>query len=681
MLFSYRAVCCTLITITAALTQTVALAAPAEPLGTLDGKPFSWDCKTFKSKALWADVNSVGGLTVKFLAVNNDKNPPYGSMQIGLPSQQTASPYWKSVKVTSPTDGSGLIIEGIDHAGVAIKQELLLGDHSIKCRYTVNKPISVLGQFPAVWSANWFWANSDRGAIQGELWGTYSPLTVRDSLSFTYLFRRIRMALSKNASLTLTSSPDVDSGAAFSVASTKAPVQGESYSLDVEIFNLPPEEAPLPNGDAIPIVTKPFDRRKVIPGPLEAYRDGSVVKTNQPAGAAPSLVIATPKKGNPAVFLPKEQLAFTLKLATLPDAPATTEKPLLKYKCFLSLDDTLKQEGVLDVAKPELVLQSLPKGPYRLEFYNRDKKLNEDEFVVAGPVEQRVVAPGGETPFKLRLADRIDCGTDNGRHEFYSRSNEAKVVELPGLGKFMESSWKGKVGFDPGVEEWFGYRVSGFAKDKPHLLEVEYPDVDDMVMGIGVGQCLRPDNPLSDASIALLGGGVVTGSGHSVSGKMHKYRGVFYPYHSWGLLEFTRYNREPKPIRVARIAIYEILDDLPQTATADRENNRTMGVFDECLRQTLGSFDASGTMFRRNKLKPALRPLLQAFLHRRRADGEILALPWRKHLVRRRTPLSGSELSLLERPECGLFGPERLLGGVRADVRGEQPDLDVVAPL
>ena len=92
----------------------------------------------------------------------------------------------------------------------------------------------------------------------------------------------------------------------------------------------------------------------------------------------------------------------------------------------------------------------------------------------------------------------------------------------------MANSWRvrpsGAVGFDAGVQEWFGYRVSGLAKDKPHLLEVEYPDVDDMVMGIAVGQCLRPDNPLSDASVPLLGGGVVTGQGHRVSGKMHKYR-------------------------------------------------------------------------------------------------------------------------------------------------------------
>ena len=352
----------------------------------------------------------------------------------------------------------------------------------------------------------------------------------------------------------------------------------------------------MPRSNAIPIVTKPFDGRKAITTPGEPYQDEDAAKANPQTRTAISVVHAIPKKGYPAVFRPKDELGFTLKMVTLPDAKPATEKPLLKYKCIFSLDDTLKQEDAIDAAKPELALPPLPKGPYRLEFYNHDNKLSEDEFVVAGPVEQRVVAPGGETPFKLRLADRIECGTDNGKHEFYSRSNEAKVVELPGLGKMMESSPKGASGFNAGFQEWFGYRISGLAKNKPHLIEVEYPDVDDMVMAIGVGQCLRPDQPLAAASVQLLGGGVVTGSGHRVSGKMHKYRGVFYPCHDWGLIEFDRCTREPKPIRVARVAIYEILDDLPQTVTPDRRNDRTMGVFDECVRQSIESFDGPGIM-------------------------------------------------------------------------------------
>ena len=250
-------------------------------------------------------------------------------------ANKASSPYWKNFKATLLSDGSGLIVEGIDHAGVAIKQELLLGDHSVKCRYTAGRPISVHGRFPSAWPANWFWANSDRGAIQGELWGTYTPLTVRDSLSFTYLFRRIRVALSKDASMTLTSPADLYSGAAFSVASTKASIPGESYSLDVEIFNLPPKQPPLPNSDAMPIVTKPFDSRKAITVPGETYQDDSVAKTNQPAVASPSVVRATPKKGNPAVFRSNEGLAFTLEAGDAPRCTGNDREVAIEVQVFL----------------------------------------------------------------------------------------------------------------------------------------------------------------------------------------------------------------------------------------------------------------------------------------------------------------------------------------------------------
>ena len=188
-----------------------ASACGAESFGSFDGKPFSASWKTFKTKSLWAEVNSLGGVTVKFLATEDTTAQPYGSMQIGLPGQQGA--YWKNVKAVVLPHDSGLIVEGINNAGIAVEQELQFGDRSVKCLYTAGGPISLRGQFPSAWPANWFSANSSEGKIQGELWGTYAPLTVQESLDFTYLYRRIRIALPKTVGMTLTSPTDLYGGA------------------------------------------------------------------------------------------------------------------------------------------------------------------------------------------------------------------------------------------------------------------------------------------------------------------------------------------------------------------------------------------------------------------------------------------------------------------------------------
>lgn len=569
---------------------------------TLDGAPFRADWRVFKPQDLTVTVDSSGACTI---------GTPLAPTKLNLEGQAGGG-YWKTVTATPLPNDGGLAIEGVTAAGVSVRERIEVAEGVVRLICESDRALPLRGGFPSAQEANWFWARSAEGEVQGELWGTYPPLELREVLEFTAQSRRVRLALPAGNTLTVTAPTSLYEGARFLVSSVPVAGAAATFRTGIEIRNLPPEQAPLPDPD-LPVVTKPFDPRNLVTSPVPQYFNAGFAPQDFQPFPGPPAIILVPAKGHPAIFKRGEALVFR----TRDNLPADTA---LTFRCVRSLDDSVAQTGPLAApveGQRTLSLAPQPPGPYRLEVYSGDKKIGEEEFVVVGPVEQRRVSPLEENPFELQLVDEIDCATDR-THEFYCVSNEARIAELPGVGRFLEDPAEHKSGFAP--LEWMAYRVGGLTPDVPHVLEVEFPDVDDMLMTWEVLH-LRMPRPLPldaqgqpDTSLAVarqhlatLGGGgnnivevmtsgVITGLGRPVTNTVQRVRCVFYPGDTWAVLHFMNYCQEQKPMRLTRLRVYRVLNDLPMVEPGAAGQDRVFGCYDEWAREVIHDFAVAGVV-------------------------------------------------------------------------------------
>ncbi|MDD5708311.1 MAG: hypothetical protein PHR35_20525, partial [Kiritimatiellae bacterium] len=239
-------------------------------------------------------------------------------------------------------------------------------------------------------------------------------------------------------------------------------------------------------------------------------------------------------------------------------------------------------------------------------------------FEVVGPIEQRKVGPLAKYQFSRREVDRIECADDNGRHEFYCISPDGvSTGRIAGIGSYLEDHAPiPKEAHNN--HEWMAYRVNNLAIDKPHLLVVEYPDTDDMTVGITLMHpIVPPDIPRNKAGARMITPkalhdyytakglapgqsylssmtcGYITGNGYPVTGKRQSMSAVFYPGDDFAIVQFDNYSyMNPKPMRLCRLVVYEILNDLPMVEAPHLANDRIFGHYDEGLREPLRNFAA-----------------------------------------------------------------------------------------
>ncbi|MDD5707045.1 MAG: hypothetical protein PHR35_14065, partial [Kiritimatiellae bacterium] len=188
----------------------------------------------------------------------------------------------------------------------------------------------------------------------------------------------------------------------------------------------------------------------------------------------------------------------------------------------------------------------------------------------------------------------------------------------PGVGKFLlhdtppPTSTGGR-----GGHEWVAYRVNNLAIDKPHLLVVEYPDIDDMIVCLSIMHPFAGDVPpdkdgkrtvtlqnvLDYKKARNLGPqgnylvtatpGFVAGNGWPLTGKRQSFSTVFYPGDDFAVIQFDNYSYiNPKPMRLSRVIVYEIQDDIPKLDAPNLANDRIFGHYDEWLRDPTRNFAA-----------------------------------------------------------------------------------------
>jgi hypothetical protein len=244
---------------------------------------------------------------------------------------------------------------------------------------------------------------------------------------------------------------------------------------------------------------------------------------------------------------------------------------------------------------PQIIAKGLPGGVYNIKVtaYNQaSEKLCESlsEIAVAGEIEQPVLKPG--EPLKLKLVDEIDCTKANKDHEYFSYSNDAKVIDINGV-KYRET-----VTFDEsqikGIRhDWFGYQFKLKNPDKIHVIEVEYPNRDCMNMAISI---LEPKSPKGDGNQQAVNrglSGLWTGGGYKADNKLLTTQIVYFPSASWCAVTFEnlhdRFMPKAAGATISKVKIYEVEGELPKLGIDDK-NQRMSGVFAEGGTLALGTF-------------------------------------------------------------------------------------------
>ncbi|MDD5707211.1 MAG: LamG domain-containing protein [Kiritimatiellae bacterium] len=491
-------------------------------------------------------------------------------------------------------------VKGVTLGGteVAIAMTLSVSGDTIHCRYEASAPIALAGSFPNAPEANWFRSKDREGRdIQGELWGTYSDLELFEFTEYTHLERRGRLAYGVGNPLIMQPCRTAWEPATFALGSVQ---QGNGHVIDFTFQSLDPALAPLAPESA-PVVTRPFDRKK-----LMLIEPPTPVKVEAIGKDAP-------------VFKRSEKLAFRLTLGE--GARKTLAGQAPEIRCVDAMTEATVETVAPAIASNgvcEVVLKEVAQGPYRVELWNGGQKLGDGEFVVVGPIEQRKIGPLEKQPFRLREVDRIECADDNGKHEFYALSPQhVKTGEAPGVGRFLAYEAIPDRQTEELGHEWMAFRVDNLAVDKPHLLTIEYPDIDDMLVCVSImhpfsGKA-RADSDgkrkvslqdvLDYAKARNLGpqanylctatSGFIAGNGAPLSGKTQSYSTVFYPGDDFAIIQFDNYSYlNSGSIRLSRVVVSEIEDDLPMVDAPNLSNDRIFGHYDEWQRDPTRNFAA-----------------------------------------------------------------------------------------
>lgn len=168
------------------------------------------------------------------------------------------------------------------------------------------------------------------------------------------------------------------------------------------------------------------------------------------------------------------------------------------------------------------------------------------------------------------LLETIDCAQSFGPEKY--RDDGASRVEKSALG-----SWRESFGGKP--LNGFLYQLAPIKNpDKPHWLEIEYPDNAQRQFYVAVFQ-----DALYDGTLDTIG--VLTGGMHPVTNAMQKKRLLFWPNSKTiriGCYSHAQYEGDHGPA-LARISVYEIDGPLPQTTVNLPETGprRMIGVWQE----------------------------------------------------------------------------------------------------
>ena len=305
-------------------------------------------------------------------------------------------------------------------------------------------------------------------------------------------------------------------------------------------------------------------------GPVKGhygYNDGGAFYLNAPDYG---MIQATPTGRKLPIFRPGEKPTFSVDVF----GKGLDGKFDLVSKVTDSMDGDkpVSESVLLKDAEPAKLKSSVsfnaPRpGVYNVELILKDSSTDKTldrivfEAVSVGKIEQREVSGSSyKEGLDLKLVDSIDCVNDTTHPSLNCLSDgtdyQGKVIEKP-FGKYLTGSSK--------IYSWLSYKIETPDYSGPYLLELDYPDDDNRVIGVSVGY--KPFN----ASICNDSGnrnwptgvsGVYTGFGNKITNTMRTMRMVFYPPMPVGTVDILN-AYSGTPAGVSAIRVYKIMNDLP----------------------------------------------------------------------------------------------------------------------
>ena len=238
--------------------------------------------------------------------------------------------------------------------------------------------------------------------------------------------------------------------------------------------------------------------------------------------------------------------------------------------------------------QPHVQFRSDRRGVYDLHVEVRDEAgkvitAADRELVFCGPIEQPVLKPG--TLPKRTLVDQVNCVKPDGKHAFYSRSNKSHVIQTkagPARATLRYDQMKAL-----GTREcdWFGFRFRLKHPDRVHMIEVDYPDVDNMTVSVCVFEPTHTTGAKPGMAVQRVASGVKTGDVLPVSNKIQTMRSIYFASAPWCAVQVQdlhhSHHTGEHPGAATAIRVYELDGPLPRLAGSDKPTERLFGTHTE----------------------------------------------------------------------------------------------------
>lgn len=197
------------------------------------------------------------------------------------------------------------------------------------------------------------------------------------------------------------------------------------------------------------------------------------------------------------------------------------------------------------------------------------------EIAVCGPVEQPVVKnPKSYTDgMELKLVWEIDAAEEPKEGEFVScdgwaKPRESTVIITP-LGRFRQTYNVENLGsLGGGRCNYISWKYYIQHPGRPHIAIADFPDDTVRIQEMRLTESLRPDIYYTDPMVTELGNDtVVLGYENPLTYQMRQHHVLFFPSQKVGAISFLslsgKYWKPEMAVRIGKIKIYEILNDVP----------------------------------------------------------------------------------------------------------------------
>ena len=282
---------------------------------------------------------------------------------------------------------------------------------------------------------------------------------------------------------------------------------------------------------------------------------------------------------------------FILKTPTGIEGKMLPSLKIVKTESGAEVEKTssasVKNSG--DLTERTFSVKTREPGAYRLIWYLADtqgkiSEIRKDELIIAGPVKQDYfdsINFENELSGRLEAIIKIDCAAEASAENFLDHTGMYAKPPASGTGKSVEKNGLKYRETGPGLWSYFAYKIDKTLEiGAPYLVEIVVPDDADRQVQSGVVEIfpVRMRNNSPGVAVWSSTGSCYTGGKYPLSGKMKKFRYVYFPASKTAaVIVISGYTG--LPAAAAEINIFKVKGNLP--ALKIPPTDRMFGDFNE----------------------------------------------------------------------------------------------------